>query len=68
MIYSSLRSLRGLCTGSLNGQLVRTVLVCVVTVPGNPFPLDLVLLSNLVELIPQVLVQDRLAIRPQPAV
>ena len=55
-------------TCSLKTQLVRTVLVRVVAMPGNPFLLDLVVLSNLVELIPQVLVQNRLAVGPDPAV
>jgi len=46
--------------------LVRTVLICVIPMSGNPLPLNLMLLSNLVELIPQVLVQDRLTIGPEP--
>ena len=58
----------GLCTDSLKGKLVRTVLVCVVAMPGNPLPPDVVLLSNLVESIPKVLAQNRLTIRFEPAI
>ena len=57
-----------LLTRSLKGKLVSAVLVCVVAMSGNPFPLDLMLPSNLIKLIPQVSVQNRPTIAFDPAV
>lgn len=60
--------LSGLSARSLKGQLVRAVLVGVVGMSGCAFPLNLVLLRELIELIPKILVQDGLAIAPDPVV
>src|SRR5206468_1787278 len=60
--------LRRVRARSLKRQMVRTVLVRVVAMAGDPFPLDLVLLGDLIKLVPKVLVQDRLAIRLEPRV
>jgi hypothetical protein len=49
-------------------QLVAAALVRVVPMSCDPFPSGLVLVSNLVELIPQVVVQNGLAIRLYPTV
>ena len=69
MTLSTLLSLPGrLQTCGLTGESVSPVLVCMISMPGDPFPPDVVLLGDLIELVPEVLVQDRLSIGSYPAI
>ncbi len=62
------RGSRGLSSRGGHCQCVRAILISVVCVAGSPLPMDFMSSGELVELAPEVLVQDRLTIEFQPAV
>jgi len=68
-VYLQRASHRGcLFPRRVQSQLVGTILNGVVAMTSGPLPVDLVPLADLIKLVPQILVQDGIAIGLHPAI